>query len=63
MNLDNSNTKVSSANIIDISGKTIQEIPLEGKTSINFQIATKGFYIIKLYNQNNNVANQKLIIE
>lgn len=63
MNLNNANTKVSSANIIDISGKTIQKISLEGKTSINFQIATKGFYIIKLYNQNKNIANQKLIIE
>jgi hypothetical protein len=63
LNLNNVNTKISSASIIDISGKTIQEISLEGKTNSNFQIATKGFYILKLHNQKENIANQKLIIE
>ena len=63
LNLNNNKINVSSARIIDVLGKTIQEIPLEGKALINIQIETKGFYIIKLYNPQGNVANQKLIIE
>jgi hypothetical protein len=63
LKLNDNSSKISSANIIDISGKTIQEISLVGQNSIDFQIATKGFYIIKLYNHNSNIANQKLIIE
>jgi hypothetical protein len=63
LKLNDNSSKVSSASIMDISGKIIQEISLVGQSSIDFQIATKGFYIIKLYNQNSNIANQKLIIE
>jgi hypothetical protein len=63
LNLNNANAKVSSISINDITGNTIQEIELGGKTSTNFQIATKGFYIVRIYNQKNIIANQKLIIE
>lgn len=60
--LSDASTKITSANIVDITGKIIETLSLLNKTSYDVTIKTKGFYIIKFYNESENVANHKLLI-
>jgi hypothetical protein len=63
LELNNTKMNVTSANIVDVLGKTVQQISIVNQNAVDFQIPTKGVYIIKLYNQKDNIANQKLIIQ
>lgn len=54
--------KVTSAIVVDVTGKIIENFSLENKSNLELTIKTKGFYIVKFYNESKNVANHKLLI-
>jgi len=54
--------KLTSATIIDVTGKIVQTLSINNKTQLEFNITTKGFYFIKFYEGSNNTFNHKLVI-
>ncbi|MDI9320567.1 MAG: T9SS type A sorting domain-containing protein [Phycisphaerales bacterium] len=59
----NSNSSITTAKIIDLTGKEIMEIDLKNISSTELKIDTKGFYLLKLYSGNENITTQKIIVE
>lgn len=60
---DNNNTAITAAKVVDITGKVVISIDLKNTPNAEFQISNKGSYIINFYSGNDNVANQKIIVE
>lgn len=63
LSISNSIEPVTNAKVVDITGKEIMNIDMKNISSTEIKIVTKGFYVIKLYSGNANVANQKVIVE
>lgn len=58
-----SSNPITSAKVMDITGRNILDIDLKNKNTSEFNISTKGLYIIKMYSNGNAIASQKLIVE
>ena len=59
---NNFQTKLTSAVVVDVTGKIIERFSLVSKTQLEMNIKTKGFYIIKFYNGLDNISNHKILI-
>lgn len=57
------NAGITTAKVIDITGKVVVSLDLKNTLNAEFQISNKGSYIINFYCGNDNVANQKIIVE
>ncbi len=62
ISISDSIEKLTNVIVIDVTGKIIENLSLINKTDLEVNINTKGFYIVKFYNENNNVSNHKLLI-
>ena len=63
LSIDNNfQTKLTSAVVVDATGKIIERFSLVSKTQLEMNIKTKGFYIIKFYNGLDNISNHKILI-
>jgi hypothetical protein len=60
---NNSTSPITSASVIDITGREVINIDLKNNGSTKFNIDAKGFYILKLHNGNDIVSTQKLIVD
>jgi hypothetical protein len=60
--LNVSGGNITNAVILDITGKEIKRIDLKGLSNFEITIENKGFYLLRLNNENTNVLNQKLIV-
>lgn len=57
------NSGITTAKVVDITGKVVRSIDLKNTPNAELQISNKGSYIINFYSGNDNVANQKIIVE
>lgn len=63
LRMNNNNTRITDAKVVDISGKVVMTIDFKNNQNTEFRISNKGTYIINFYSGNDNVVNQKVIIE
>ncbi len=62
--LDNSGqTLVTSAQVLDISGRIIQEISLTNRNEATFNIGAKGIYFVRLQSFGINLGSKKVVIQ
>lgn len=61
--LANSSSSITAAKVFDLTGREIMNIDLKNIHSAELKIDTKGFYILKLYSDKQNVTSRKIIVE
>lgn len=62
LEINNTDKNVTTANVIDVTGKIMQSINVAGKKISNITIGSKGLYFVQLVNEQTVLASQPIII-
>ena len=64
ISLDNtSKAMITSAQIVDVSGRLIKELALVNENQVDVQLTTKGIYFVKLNSYGIQVATRKIVVQ
>lgn len=63
LDINENNMNLTSAILVDVTGRIVNEFSLNGKSDLDFVIENKGIYFLNLYSNNKSVSTNKLVIQ